>query len=174
MGRSEVALLMKRVLALILQMIFLAWSGLGQQIISVNFVGGGAGGTPTSLAAADLAGVVPAANWNNVAQNLASGSTTNLLNNSGVAASAGIVWSSDNTWSTAISQANPDFKMMKGYLDNPSHDIIVSVSGVPYTNYDVYVYFNDDNTEGGTIGSYAIGAAKIFGKDAGALFNGTF
>ena len=49
--------------------------------------------------------------------------------------------------------------MMKGYLDNPTNDIYVSFSGVPYPKFDVYVYFNDDNTSGGTVGSIIPSAA---------------
>ena len=141
-------------------------------IISINFVGGGNNGTPTPLGPADSAGVVPATNWNNVAQNLASGTVGGLKDDSGTSTTANVTWTSDNTWSTPIPQTNPNFRVMKGYLDNPSHDITVSMSGVPYATYDVYVYFNDDNTSG-TVGSYTLGASKIFGRDPG-VFAGSF
>ncbi len=153
---------------------FLATNGYSGSVIRVDFVGGGPNGAPPALAPADIAGAVPASNWNDVAQDVASGLAGSLMDNSGAQTSAAIVWSSDNTWSTVIPDINADYEMMKGYLDNPTNDIYVSFSGVPYPKFDVYVYFNDDNTSGGTVGSYSIGGSKIFGKDPGALFNGTF
>jgi uncharacterized repeat protein (TIGR03803 family) len=143
-------------------------------VISINFVGGGVNGTPTPLGPSDSAGVVPATNWNNIAQNIASGIAGVIKDDSVSATTVNVSWTSDNTWSTQIPQTNPNSEMMKGYLDNPTHDITVVISGIPYATYDVYVYFNDDNTTTGTVGSYTIGARKIFGRDAGVLFDGTF
>src|SRR5256885_16114815 len=94
---------MKTILPGILGFWLLVLGGFSHAIISINSVGGGGvGGAPTAFAPGDKAGVVPAANWNNVAQNLASGSTNILLDSSGAATSAGVSWSSDNTWNTGI------------------------------------------------------------------------
>jgi len=141
--------------------------------IIVNFVGASVNGNPTPLSPIQAAGVLTLSNWNNVAQSGANGTQGGLKDSSGFATSASITWSSDNLWSTPMIEANANYQMMKGYLDNPTHDITISVSGLPYGTNDVYVYFNDDNNTGGTIGSYTIGSKKIYGHDTGR-FAGTF
>jgi hypothetical protein len=152
----------------------IAFSAFGQNVVSVNFVGGGGpGGSPIGLASTDRAGVAAVENWNNVAAGIATGTVSNLLDASGNVTAVSVQWSCDNTWANMIPQTNAELKLMKGYLDNPTHDTTVTVSEIAYTNYDVYVYFYDDAISG-TIGSYAIGGVKLFGEANFAPFQGFF
>ncbi|HEV8541706.1 MAG TPA: hypothetical protein VGR78_04890 [Verrucomicrobiae bacterium] len=155
------------------------------ETISVNFVGGGFfNGAPAPLSPTESAGVNPATHWNNLADNSAlsspgpgSGSAKNLLDDSGAATTAGISWVSDNTWSTPSIATDPNSRMMRGYLDNGSGDAItLTVSGLTYPAYDVYVYFSDDNTDpvNGTTGAYTLGSRTIYGRDPGAYYSGAF
>jgi hypothetical protein len=64
--------------------------------ISIDFVGDG-----TSMDAAEVAGVVPKANWNS-----ASGATSStplaLKDETGASSTSTVTWTADNTWSTPI------------------------------------------------------------------------
>ena len=147
--------------------------------ISINFVGASVNGNPTPLSPSQVAGVVTVSNWNNVAQSAASGIQGNLNRRTGGGTTTSVSWTSDNLWSIPMTEVNANYQLMKGYLDNPTHDTIVSVNDLPHATNDVYVYFNDDNNTSGTIGSYTIGSNKIYGYDTGrfagifVLANGT-
>lgn len=131
--------------------------------IGVNFIGGFGGHFPTddasSLVPADVAGFVPQGNWNNVAPwsvlmsnggdpNRAEvGSATNLLDSAGLPTGVNVTWSGSNTWAaTNPSIDNANERLLDGYLDNsaaiPLVDIVLT--GIPYTAYDVVVYFGSD------------------------------
>ena len=106
-----------------------------------------------SLGAGDSAGVVAQANWNN--KSGGSGSANNLVNNSGVGTTAGVSWTctAGITWrvgNNGTSTAN--HKLMYGYIDPSSTggSATVTLSGIPYSKYDLYVYFNSDNGPGRT------------------------
>jgi hypothetical protein len=140
--------------------------------ISVSFVGGsGVNGTPVPLGPADLAGVVPAMHWNSVANNAPVGNTDNLLDSNGAITSARLVWLSNNTWSNQITSTDPDSRMMKGYLDNAGGPAtVIIMSGIPYSTYDVYVYFKSDNTSvAGTIGQFTLNSKVIYGANTGPV-----
>jgi hypothetical protein len=95
--------------------------------IGVDFYGmGGGGGTLQSqMSATETAGVVPLSNWNSFAPvGQATGGTPGsqatpqpLVDNSGAASGASVVWTANNTWNTPITEAPGDFRMMKGYID---------------------------------------------------------
>jgi len=121
--------------------------------ISLNFEGGD--NNPASanlLAPSDIAGVVPVPNWNNASG--ASGSQSNLIDDSGSATTADVTWTGQATWSWEQSNdpvpANPNGTMFNGYLDtvgnNGSH--IISVIDIPYSQYDVIVYIDGENNGG--------------------------
>jgi hypothetical protein len=138
------------------------------QTISINVVGGGfVSGTPAPLDPGNRAGVVAVDNWNNVADNVAVGSVGALLDDDGVPTSAAISWSAPNTWSNQITAIDPNSRMMKGYLDFGS---VITVTGVPYALYDVYVYFKSDNaTVAGTVGMFTIAAETKYGANTGLV-----
>jgi hypothetical protein len=140
--------------------------------ISVDFVGGsGVNGTPVPLGPADLAGVVPAMHWNSAANNAPVGNADNLLDSNGAITSASLTWSSNNTWSNQITSTDPDSRMMKGYLDNAGGPAtVIIMSAIPYSKYDVYVYFKSDNTSvAGTIGRFTLNNEVIYGANTGPV-----
>ncbi|HEY1785844.1 MAG TPA: PEP-CTERM sorting domain-containing protein [Pirellulales bacterium] len=149
------------------------------EVISLNFSSGYDNNGPpptTSLPAADVAGVVRAANWNNLAG--ATGSASGLLNSNGNATGEGVTWSSNGTWSTGTALTNGDYTMMySGFDERLSNTASVAVSGLGhFTSYSVYAYFAADATssvvEGYTIGSQSYWGSFLNG--AGAKFAGTY
>jgi hypothetical protein len=130
--------------------------------IGVNF---GSNETGGSLLASDSAGVVAQINWNNTASG--SGSASSLIDNSGSITTAGVTWSSWNssTWHAYRSTTTGDDKLMTGYLDPVWGDqnSTATVSSIPYSLYDVYVYLGSNNngatahvTDGTTIYDYTV------------------
>jgi hypothetical protein len=97
--------------------------------------------TANVLAATDLAGAVPAANWNNSTVN------NELLPN--VKDGSGLVTTADISFgTTAFSYNNnttgtsPDVKLMRSQrAGSNTTSMITNASQVPYALYDVYVYW---------------------------------
>jgi hypothetical protein len=161
--------------------------------LGVNFGTDRAG---TTLAATDVAGLVPMANWNNAAN--ATGTAANLtadVNGVATATAASVTWDSNNTWaSTGVGEENNNFvgankSLMTGYLDNsppgPNNPndkgtITVTFTGLPVSvvpNYSAIVYFlggspgSATNSRGGTY--QANGQPPVYvGDVGGAGFNG--
>jgi len=112
--------------------------------IGVNFTGGGNGSSPAvSLVASDSAGVVPQINWNNAAGG--TGTSLPLLDNTGAATAAALTYTAGGTYSSiggaAIAPAGGDEKLNTGFVFGNGN---VTVSGIPYATYDVYVYELND------------------------------
>ena len=123
--------------------------------VSIDFVGNG-----TSMGAAEIAGVVPKANWNN-----ATGATRStplaLKDETGASSTSTVTWTADNTWATPIADDPGNRRLMKGYLDNGLGGVTtVTVAGLPGGTYDVYVYVDGDGG-GSRTGSYRISGAGI-------------
>ena len=161
--------------------------------IAINFVSYAV----TPMAASEVAGVVPQANWNQAGV-ANSGELFNLLNAKGKNTSALVQWAATNTYFTPVPDQPGNDRMMKGYLDNSNTvPSTISVSGLPPTfrHYDVIVYFDGGNAAltGGatTVSNYRItsvsngivhgcGAERaegstVTGMDAnGVDFSGTF
>ena len=149
------------------------------QIISVNFVGGGANnGIPQPMGAAETAGVVPASHWNNAPE--ATGSLTSLRDGSGKKTTASIHWQAANTWSTPLVDKPGNSRLMKGYLDTSQEDgIQVAVEGLPTTfrrhGYRVYAYFDGDEPSATRKALYRVEGQQQIGQDpAYSLFDGRF
>ena len=110
----------------------------GASIISVNL---GSGQTGGSLDATESAGLVPAVNWNNVA-NLGS-TVTDLNDDSGTPTTADISGTiMDGSLATSETDTDPDSKMMKGFNGkNNTTPHTVTVSDVPtaFTTAGYYV-----------------------------------
>jgi len=106
------------------------------------------GSNETSLSSGDVAGVtVSQNNWNNASGS--SGSLSNANNNNGVATTLDASWSANTTWRvTANGTSTGDAKLMYGYIDpiNPGQTAVVNLTQIPYTTYNVYVYFGSNNT----------------------------
>lgn len=143
--------------------------------------------TTANLLPAELAGAPGFAqvNWNNTgqggnAQTNASGSTANiispiagtLVDSTGAATAATVRWTSNGTWNTSNGTATPDAKLMNGYIDaiNPGGFSTVTIGSIPYSVYDIVVYFGSDGngrtgdvTDGTTTYSYTTFSNDPFG-----------
>ncbi len=91
---------------------------------------------------ADVAGVLPAANWNNTDGDPVSEMIAGtVVDNAGdVVAGMSIDWIADDVASTDNGTNNGDEKMMTGYLADSGGGISVIVRDVPFASYDVYAY----------------------------------
>ena len=137
-------------------------------IISIDFVGGGAGVAGVVMDSSEAAGVKPATHWNSAASN--TGALSSLALTDGTTSSASATWNSPvvsglttGTWSLFIADSPGDVRMMNGYLDpgSTASPATVTVSNLPSpmsSGYDVYVYcFGDSSTDKRTYG-YTIGS----------------
>jgi hypothetical protein len=109
-------------------------------VISINFQGS----APTGMGAAETAGVVAKANWNNAAGGSRS-TPLPLMTDAGASSGASVTWSAPSgTWQLPTTDQAGNARMMKGYID-ASASSTVSVTGLPQAAYDVYVYADGDN-----------------------------
>jgi MYXO-CTERM domain-containing protein len=126
----------------------------------------------------EVAGVVPAANWNSftVLSSPTSGSAAGLIDDAGSATTAGATWSYNNPWSINIADTPGNNRMMRGYLDSgAATTTVVTLTNIPYALYDVYVYADGDNGTELRSGAYTIGATTLVNTDPGSTtFGGTF
>jgi hypothetical protein len=128
-----------------------------RRAMSVSFMGN----HTAPMGAADIAGVVPAANWNN-ASGAARTTPLALVDETGAATGATITWSSNNTWMTPISDQAGNRRMMKGYLDtSTTSTTTVTVAGLNAGAYDVYVYADGQNYEFARTAAYRISGTGI-------------
>ena len=108
--------------------------------ISINF--GSNEGTIPDSSTAGLSSVT-GSNWNQFSD--ASQSTRQALkDNNGAATGADVTWSSKNIWQTNAAPTTGDGQLLKGYLDD-GNGINITVSGLDFLTYGVYIYCNTDN-----------------------------
>jgi hypothetical protein len=109
--------------------------------IGINF---GSGRPDASLAATNNAGVVAQVNWNNASGS--GGSISNLQNETGSATAAGVTWSTDEEWSVGGTPADAHGTLLNGFIseNNDGADSTISVTDIPFTTYDLYVYMSHD------------------------------
>ena len=138
-------------------------------------------GTVTGSA---IAGVSPAANWNNT---WPANPTTDLIDKDGQATTLDLAYTSFNNWNIQGSHPGLDGdgtsnkELLNGYLNAgpagwnpPVTSSSVSLSQIPYPNYDVIVYFSSDGADReGTVSDgtttyhfKTLGAASITGSNA--------
>jgi hypothetical protein len=147
-----------------------------RRVVGINFVG-----TSSSIMApSESAGVLPMTHWNN-----ATGATRStplaLIDGSGNATTAAITWTSNAGWMTPIVDQPGNARLMKGYLDTSSTSrTSVSVAGLPFGAYSVYVYADGDNRTYTRLASYRISGNGItattisLADPANTNFAGTF
>ena len=139
------------------------------QIVSWNYDRYG------TLAAANIAGVEPAANWNN---SYPSDPRTDLIDSLGIPTTLDISYSSYNTWSIQGSTPALDTdgtankRLLNGYLNagpaawNPSPTrSSVTLSEIPHGYYDLIMYFSSDVA--GREGSVSDGTTTYYFKSVG-------
>jgi len=129
----------------------------------------------------EVAGVVAKANWND-AIGLANTTGQALLDESGTATGATVVWNTNGSWNLPTTDTPGNVRMMRGYLDTIGGTTTVSVSGLPANaaGYDVYVYADGDNGAATRTGAYQISGTGItttavnLTDAANTNFGGTF
>ncbi|MEO0055515.1 MAG: hypothetical protein RLZZ50_1462, partial [Verrucomicrobiota bacterium] len=126
--------------------------GAGRRSIGLNFVGAGNGSwsEEVSVLASDyVAGIYPAANWNNSAAVTGVASQTTplaLTESNGSTGYTTATWASANTWSARlglglVADKDSNGKLLHGYIESRSSTgATVTVANIPYGTYDVYVY----------------------------------
>ena len=160
-------------------------AGLVSLVVSSSPGGGGAvgidfTGSGVAMSAAEVAGVVPQANWNN-ASGAARSTPLALKDQAGTSAGAAVTWNSNGAWATPITDAPGNGRLMKGYLDTSSTSATkVTVTGLASRAYDVYVYVDGDNRTYARSAVVSISGTGITTKSvtitdaAGANYAGTF
>jgi hypothetical protein len=146
------------------------------------------------LAATDIAGFYPFPNWNNVA-----GTDTQPLagvvdKNGDAVPGLDVRWSLSNTWGDgSAGVATPDARLARGYFDdgdNPGEaagdggvngdgiGVSVTVSNVPYSEYNVVLYRTSDQGAAGSFVTFTVngvdqtsGATTPFGDVGGWVLN---
>lgn len=150
------------------------------KIIAINFAADEPAGARSDVTGP--AGVLGAANWNNV--DGASGNASNLIDDLGTVTPVVVDWVSNNTWSSTgrgeennTAPPGGDRNMMTGYLDTTDVSVTtVTVSGLgeefTANGYDVYVYIKGGTNEGRG-GDYTIGSDTQTHAPI-AAFDGTY
>jgi hypothetical protein len=148
----------------------------GKGVISIDFVGQG-----TAMGSTEVAGVASKPNWNN-ANGLTNTAGQALVDESGTATGATVIWNTNGRWNLPITDTVGNARMMRGYLDTVGGMIAVTVSGLPANSagYDVYVYADGDNGAAARTGAYQISGTGITTASvnltdaANSDFSGTF
>jgi hypothetical protein len=113
-------------------------------------------------------------NWNNAAQR--SGVLSKLVDGSGKATPIDVIWHTGlGTHGTRIEDKGDNSRMMRGYLDagGEGEGATVTFTGIPYTWYDVIVYFDGDTDDRMRVGAYTVNGVTVYAKDV-ADFDGKF
>ncbi len=146
----------------------------GQECISVNFASGKESNN-YDLSGETLTGIyeVQAQYWNNVSK--ANGTNSNPLKiangtTTPASSAATLTWSSKETWEGKGTATAGDATMLKGYLDD-GNGVSITVSGLEFLSYDVYVYTNTD-TENRAYTAKTVNGVSYTYKD-GATTEGT-
>lgn len=147
--------------------------GQAASVVSVNFRENN--GNPNQIiAATTVAGGgagVGASNWNNVVGG--TGSATDVNDDTGAATTVDLTWSSGGMWGDSNANTDADngvgnAQLQRGYLDDNQgapDPIQIIISSIPYTEYDLVVYFSTD-TAGDNYGT--ITATDSVGANTGA------
>jgi hypothetical protein len=110
--------------------------------IGGDFIGNnGANGT---MLATDVAGVVPQANYNDLAGN--NSSNANLVDSTGAGTGAGITYAGNGIYIAhggggATGTQGGDEKLNSGFIYGTTH---LAFTNIPYSTYDVYIYQLND------------------------------
>lgn len=129
------------------------------QTISIQFSGGSPAVTGTT-------GAVPAPNWNVLGGlNLSAGS---LVDDTGSATTLGLStasWGFNASWGVTATDFqrlyNNGLAKDNGGSGNPPPTATISLSSIPYANYDVYIYYNA--YANGVVQEWSDGATTLYG-----------
>jgi len=157
--------------------------------VAINFTGGYSSGStsvpPWSVASTANAGIRTGTaagavshtivgtqtNWNN--EDGSSGATTlGLLDNTGSTTSANVTWTSGGTWASATNQpAQGDERLNTGFLNSggTANPVSITVSNVPYAQYDVVVYTLNDAA--GRVQTTTLNGFSLYGSSPNPITN---
>lgn len=81
--------------------------------------------------------------------NVANGTETNLVDNTGAGTGMSIAWSSKETWFGDGGNTTQDQRIVLGYLDDGNQGgsnpgVFVTLSNIPYSNYNIYILLASD------------------------------
>jgi len=110
--------------------------------IGINF---GSGRANALLLPDDTAGVVAQSNWNNA--DGPTGGPIALNDSTGTATAVQLTWSTDEQWSFAGPAADANGTLLTGWISaNNTNDppATITLTGIPFDQYDLYVYFAHD------------------------------
>lgn len=160
LARRSRRMAMRRSAALVAAVISLGASTVASaQNIGIKFASDDAGTETSTLNPTDIAGVIPAANWNNLPGPTGTDVGSLVYNNASNAATPSgitVTWTSPNTWRSTTGNnmfpAGPNRVLTNGYLDSnntAAGGVMITVNGVDAAlrapAYDVYVYFVGDS-----------------------------
>lgn len=176
--------MIRRILSPLLGLIalnFVSAGAFAQNSIGLQFVGGGDPGTTKALAPTDKAGVpaVAQTHWIPLTGTSAPTPAPAITTDDGKTTPVAVTYKCANTWSSGLDgRTSPDNALMAGYLDtsdtNDDSSIDqVTVSGIPFAAYDVYVYVYGDTPTEHRQGVYKIGSTVEKLVDFGA-FTGAY
>ncbi len=151
--------------------------------ISINFIEndsnqGFAGGQPIGPLETD------SANWNNTKDRetgtLATGTMTDLKDDTGSATTADISWASANVWYQTDGTADDEHKISVGYLDDGAGGPLVTITDIPYASYRVYGLFSSGQAGNDAMvgldfdvnGTWAYGGASAANTPANGTITG--
>lgn len=137
--------------------------------ISVNWQRDGG-----TLTAGQVAGVVGLANWDN--RTASTATFSNLIDSTGAATTASVQLSTGTNWRAFTTTATlPMQQLYKGYWDfAPGSSAVgttgtLTVNGLTYASYDVYVYFVTDSPDNTITAQISVnGGAPVYGKAMGS------
>jgi hypothetical protein len=146
--------------------------------VGVNFIGANSNG---GASVTDIAGVVPQANWNNVAGPATTGNTGSgvlVISDTGTPAGT-LSWNSPNLWASGQAGANQNGNLMQGYLDNaPGNPSTATITGLPAgitsSPYSVIVYLAGDNGTDNRAGTYTVNGVSQNAREGGPAGDGVF
>lgn len=140
--------------------------------ISVEFGVGGSDGIGSGLAASDVAGVAPSANWNVASGD--SGTMGSLVQDSlgtASATSVSVDWNSNNTWNDGNSFTGANNTLISGYLDGESGNVpaTAAFSGLTSYSYTVVMYSaaGTDDGSGKESGGFYVNGTQVLGSGIG-------
>jgi hypothetical protein len=155
-------------------------------VISVNL----ANSSTNALAASDIAGVVPAGNWNN--STAANELLTSIVNNNGTTVPGTTVvfavtnFGYVNATVTPAPPLDDDAKMMRSHrAGSNTNTSTATVTGLPYASYDVYVYWGGKPTTASSSQTLTVELQQLSGglystthtlvmKDTNYAWDGTY
>jgi hypothetical protein len=111
--------------------------------IGINFIGGGANGSPTAMLSNDVTGLVPQAYWNNItaATGASADLTDPLADSDNQATSVTFEWASSGNWGAGTGDASPLQRQLNGLIyANPGSPGKLTFGNVPNGTHAVIAY----------------------------------